>query len=155
MRLPTFSRAEAILWGGLAAGVLDIGMVFAIWAAKGVMPSGILQAIASSVMGLAAYEPANAQIAMPLGMVLHFFVSYVFAAAYVLAADRVPLLKTRPVPCGLGYGVIAYLAMTLVVVPLSRANFGPPADVWQLAQSLFVHLALFGLPIALAASRVR
>src|SRR5688572_2190571 len=103
MNMPTFSRTEAIVWGGLAAGILDIGTVFAIWAAAGVMPSGILQAIASSVMGLAAYEPANANVAVPLGMVLHFFISFVFAAAYVFAAERIPMLKTRPVLCGLVY----------------------------------------------------
>lgn len=155
MTLPTFSRTEAIVWGGLAAGILDIGTVFAIWAAEGVMPSGILQAISSSVMGLAAYEPANANVAVPLGMALHFFISFVFAAAYVFAADRFPVLKTRPVLCGLAYGVVAYLVMTYIVVPLSLANFGGPADAWRLAQSLFVHLVMFGLPIALAASRIR
>lgn len=155
MTLPTFSRAEAVLWGGLAAGVLDIGMVFAIWAMNGVMPSGILQAIASSVMGLAAYEPANAGIAVPLGLVLHFFISYVFAAAYVFAAGRAPILLARPVLCGLAYGAVAYVVMTFAVVPLSRANFGGPADAWRFAQSLFIHLFLFGLPIALVASRIR
>lgn len=155
MTLPFFSRTEAIVWGGLAAGILDIGTVFAIWAAEGVMPSGILQAISSSVMGLAAYEPANAGVAVPLGMVLHFFISFVFAAAYVFAAERIPMLKARPVLCGLVYGVVAYLVMTYIVVPLSLANFGGPADAWRLAQSLFVHLVMFGLPIALAASRVR
>ena len=155
MALPSFSRTEAIVWGGLAAGILDIGMVFAIWAAEGVMPSGILQAIASSVMGLAAYEPANAKLAVPLGLVLHFFISYVFAAAYVYAAGRLPVLMTRPILCGLVYGVLAYLVMTYIVVPLSLANFGGPADAWRLAQSLFIHLFLFGLPISLAASRIR
>jgi hypothetical protein len=119
------------------------------------MPSGILQAIASSVMGLAAYEPVNAGVAVPLGLGLHFFISYMFAAAYVYAAGRVPVLLTRPVLCGLAYGVVAYVVMTFVVVPLSRANFGGPADAWRLAQSLFIHLFLFGLPIALAASRTR
>jgi hypothetical protein len=58
-------------------------------------------------------------------------------------------------PLGLAYGLIAYVIMTFGVVPLSRADFGswaPP--LVNLAASLFIHLFLFGLPIALAASRI-
>ncbi len=153
MRLPTFNRTQAILWGGLAAGILDIGMVFAIWAAEGVAPADILRAIASALMDTAAYQGGTP--AALLGLFLHFLVSFVFAAAYVIVAGRLSILLTRPVLCGLVYGLIAYVVMVYVVVPLSLANFGPPASGLRMAQSLFVHTFLFGLPIALVASRIR
>jgi uncharacterized membrane protein YagU involved in acid resistance len=153
MTLPSFNRTQAILWGGLAAGILDIGMVFAIWAAEGVPPGDILRAIASAVMDTAAYQGGTP--AAWLGLFLHFFVSFAFAAAYVITASRVPMLQTRPVLCGIVYGLIAYAVMVYVVVPLSLANFGPPESMLRMAQSLSIHIFLFGLPIALAASRVR
>lgn len=154
MKLPNFTPIQAIFWGGLAAAVLDIGAVFAYWATQGVGPVGILQAIASSLMGPAAHEGGYGAAA--LGLFLHIFVSYVFAAAYVAAASRAPVLITRPVLCGLAYGVIAKVVMAEVVVPLSRATFGGgDPTLLQSAISWFIHLVLFGLPIALAANRIR
>lgn len=148
-----FGTTGAILWGGFAAGVLDIAAVFAFWAVKGVAPAAILQSIATSLLGREAF--ALGVTAVLLGLFLHFAVSYVFAAAYVLVSSRVRVLRLRPVRFGIAYGVVAYVVMSFVVVPLSRAEFGdwPPPPV-NLAASLFIHLFLFGLPIALAASRI-
>lgn len=148
-----FGTTGAILWGGFVAGVLDIAAVFAFWAARDVAPATILQSIATSVLGREAF--ALGAPAVLLGLFLHFAVSYVFAAAYVGVSSRVRLLRTRPVRFGIAYGAVAYMVMTFVVVPLSRADFGgwPPPPV-NLAASLFIHLFLFGLPIALAASRI-
>ena len=148
-----FSATRAILWGGLAAGVLDIAAVFAFWLGKGVGPITILQSIASSVLGREAFELGA--LAAFVGVGLHFAVSYAFAAAYVAASSRVPMLRSRPVKFGVAYGVVAYVIMTFVVVPLSRAEFGGwPPPLVNLAASLFIHLFLFGLPIAIAASRI-
>jgi len=153
MRQPAFSATSAILWGGLAAGVLDIAAVFAFWLVKGVGPLTILQSIATSVLGREAFELG--MFAVLVGVCLHFAVSYVFAAAYVAASSRMHVLRSRPVMSGVAYGVVAYLIMTFVVVPLSRADFGTwPPPLVNLAASLFIHLFLFGLPIALAASRI-
>jgi uncharacterized membrane protein YagU involved in acid resistance len=153
MRQPGFSATRAVLWGGLAAGVLDIAAVFAFWLVKGVGPLTILQSIATSVLGREAFELG--MFAVLVGVFLHFAVSYVFATAYVVASSRVPLLRSSPVLSGVAYGVIAYVIMTAVVVPLSRADFGDwPPPLINLAASLFIHLFLFGLPIALAASKI-
>lgn len=154
MKLPNFTPIEAVLWAGLAAAVLDISAVFAYWATQGVWPAGILQAIATSLMGPAAYEGGFG--AVMLGLFLHVLVSYVFAAAYIAAASRAPVLITRPIRCGLAYGVIAKVVMSEAVVPLSRATFGGgDPTLLQTAISWFIHLVLFGLPIALTASRIR
>jgi hypothetical protein len=154
MKKPTFSAAGAIWWGGLAAGILDLAAVLAFWAARDVSPAVILRSIASSVMGPAASDGGTA--AAFLGLFLHFAVSFAFAAAYVVISSRALLLRARPVAIGIAYGGVAYLVMSFVVVPLSRATFGTdwPPPLLNLAASLFIHLFLFGLPIALAASRI-
>lgn len=151
MKPPGLSPTQAISWGGLVAGLLDIGAVFAFWAARDVAPQTILQSIATSILGPAAFEGGAA--AATLGLFLHFAVSFTFAAAYVVASDRVPVLRSRPVVFGIAYGAVAYAAMTFVVVPLSLAEFGGwPPPLLNLAASLSIHLFLFGPPIAVAAS---
>ena len=73
------------------------------------------------------------------------------------AASQAAILGSRPVMSGLAYGLVAYAVMTFVVVPLSNATFGaswPPPPL-NLAASLFIHLVLFGLPIALAIRYVK
>jgi hypothetical protein len=40
------------------------------------------------------------------------------AATYALAAARVKLLYQRPVLCGVGYGLLLYVVMYRVVLPL-------------------------------------
>lgn len=149
-----FSAPGAILWGGLAAGVLDLAAVLAFWAAHGVAPVAILQSIASSLLGAQAFGGGLGAAA--LGLFLHFFVSFVFAGAYVAFSAWGLVMRAHPVVFGLLYGLVAAWVMTYAVVPLSRAGFGDaPPSIVNLSASLFIHLVLFGLPIALAASRIR
>lgn len=154
MQQGTISARSAVLLGGFAAGTFDLAAVCAFWAARDVPPVAILQSIASAGLGEGAFN-GGAGAAM-IGLVLHFGVSFVFAAAWVVAASHVRILRSRPAVCGVGYGIVAYLIMTFAVVPLSLAEFGawPPA-LLDLAASVFIHLFLFGLPIALVASRMR
>lgn len=153
MRHMTLSAPMAIVIGGLVAGTVNLAAVLAFWAARAVPPGVILQAIATSLLGPAARQQGLA--AEMLGLFLHFAVSFAFATAFVLVALRVPVLRRRPVVAGIGCGVVAYVIMTCIVVPLSRADFGrewPP--IADLAVSISIHLFLFGLPIALVASRM-
>jgi uncharacterized membrane protein YagU involved in acid resistance len=143
----------AVVWGAALAGALDIAAVFAFWAMRDVAPATVLQSIASAVLGRAAYEQGPGAAA--LGLALHFAVSLTFAAAYVVASGRVRVLRSRPAVFGLAYGALAYVIMTFVVVPLSLMDARPwPPPLVNLAASIFIHLFLFGLPIALVASRI-
>lgn len=149
------SPLSAIVWGALIAGVLDIAAVFAFWAVRNVSPGAILRSIASSLLGPAA-DAGGAAEAL-IGLTLHFAVSFAFAAAYVIASLRIPSLQARPLLLGPLYGIVAYVIMTFIVVPMSAATFkGPwPPPLENLAASLAIHLFLFGLPIAWFASRMR
>lgn len=153
VKLPTFSAGGAVIWGGLLAGALDLAAAFAITAAKGGAPVTMLQYIASARMGAGAFE--GGLPAALMGVFIHFGASLTFAAAYVVAATKAPLLRTAPLLWGAAYGLIVYAVMTFLVTPLSRAEAGAwPPPLPDLAVSLGAHLFLFGLPIALAASRM-
>ena len=142
--------ARAILIGGLAGGVLDLGFAFTAWALKGVGPADILRGIASGILGPAARAGF---VPVPLGLVCHFLLSFLFAAAFVLVAARVaPVGRQSPWLAGPLYGVAVYFVMNRVVLPLS--NFAVPAGGTSLSfADLASHMVLFGLPIALAAHR--
>ena len=85
-----------------------------------------------------------------LGLAVHYALMAVMAAVYVLVADRVTWLKRQPIVGGVGYGLITYVMMNLIVVPL---RFGAMPSTPAVVTQLFCHIVLVGLPIAFIARR--
>ena len=104
---------RALAAGTLAVGVLDILDAFIFFGLRGAKPIGILQSIASGVLGRAAYQ-GGMRTAM-LGLLLHFVIAFGVVAVYLVATDSVPALNRRPVVYGVIYGVAVYAVMNLIV----------------------------------------
>ena len=136
----------------LLAGTLDLLFACTWWAVQGVSPLRIGQSIAAGLMGPASFRGGAATAA--LGMGLHYAIALGMAAAYFVAARRLPALRTRPVACGALYGLLLYVVMNHVVVPLSAAGPGPDDTAWMLA-SIAAHVLLVGIPIAWLARDAR
>lgn len=172
---------SAILIGGLAAGVLDILYAFVVYGplSYGLSPVDVLHSVAAGWIGRDAARDGGVTTAA-LGLGSHFLIAGIMAAVYVVAATRLKALTERAVLGGLVYGLLLYVAMNYVVAPLSAAgangHFAASAEeAWQRLQSafsavrprydadfpwmipgtIFTHTVLVGLPIALAAKRVR
>ncbi len=148
---PRARAFDTIVLGGLTAGALDILDAFAMSLANGGTPVRVLHAIASGVLGRAAYE--GGAPAAALGLALHFLIATCAAAAYWLASVKLPILLRRPVVCGLLFGLAVWAFMYQVVLPIT---FGRPYVIPalpQLANQLGIHALGVGLPIALIASR--
>jgi hypothetical protein len=147
------SPGAYVLAGGLIAGTCDIVYACTFWAIKRqVSPQRILQSVASGLLGKAAFEGGAATAA--LGLFLHFFIATSMSVVYWLVARQWPLLRQRPVPCGVFYGILLYGIMNYIVVPLSA--FGPTSkDPLWIGLSIAVHMFLIGLPIALVTSRAQ
>lgn len=143
------SLARAILYGGLAVGVLDGLYAVVVWALRGVKPDRVFQGVAAGLLGRDSFEGGTSTAL--LGLLLHFFIALCVAAVYVLASRRLDVLTRRPVLCGLLYGVLVYLAMTFVVVPLSAARGGVPTLPMFFLNAV-AHALLVGLPVALFAA---
>jgi uncharacterized membrane protein YagU involved in acid resistance len=109
-----------ILLGGIIAGTLDIGAASWINSAK---PTRILQAIASGLLGKTAFDGGSATVA--LGLVLQWAMSIIIASIFVAAIQWRPLLKRHWVKAGLAYGVVIFLVMNYVVLPLSAIGHPP------------------------------
>ena len=136
-----------VLTGGLVAGTLDIVFAMTFWAWKADIPAvRILQSVAAGLLGEASFEGGLETAA--LGFALHFFIALTMAIVYYVAARRWPLLWRRAAPCGALYGLMLYVVMNLVVVPLSAASPGSRDPLWMVL-SIGVHIFLIGMPIAL------
>ena len=64
------------------------------------------------------------------------------------AAARIPALRRLWWLSGTLYGVILYLVMNAIVLPLRFGAPFPPADLARGAIALFPHIAFIGLPLA-------
>ena len=141
---------DAILFGGLAAGILD-----GLWAAgmtsfRGGSPMRMFQFIASGLIGRSSF---NGGIATSLlGVLLHFFIAFTLATIFYAASTKLPQLARQPFLWGPLYGILAYLGMNFVVVPLSLVA-RQPLTTGRVIQGMIVHMVLVGLPIALSARR--
>jgi hypothetical protein len=145
--------AQAILFGTLTVGVLDILDAFIFFGLRGVAPIRILQSIASGLLGREAYQGELSTAA--LGTLLHFFIAFVVVAVYYLASRRLPILVRRPWLFGPLYGLLVYAVMNLVVLPLSAAVTGPFPEGAVLVNGLLIHAFGVGLPSALFAGLAR
>jgi len=109
------SALHVVVYGGLAAGLLDIINATTFWFLySGAPPARILQAIAAGLLGKESF--AGGASTATLGLILHFLIAFGMAAVYWLACRRWPILLQRPVVAGRAYGIAAYLAMTHVVL---------------------------------------
>lgn len=165
-----------ILLGGVLAGAFDIIYAFIVYGplSYGVTPEQVLQSVAAGWIGRDASRAGGAETAA-LGLASHFLIASLMAAIYVFAAQRFRVLTTNWVLWGLVYGLILYVAMNYVVVPLSAAGGDgfAGADIgarlqesfsairphydgnypWMIPATIMTHTVLVGLPIAWAAQR--
>lgn len=137
-----------IIIGGLIAAILDIiyAMIMAVQA--GYTAVGILQAVASGLLGAAAFQGGIQTVA--LGLFLHSMILVIAAAIYCAVSLRFPMLLSRVITCGFLFGVLVYLFMNFVVLPLSAVPFKVTYTSWKLLQGFISHGILVGLPISMA-----
>lgn len=133
----------------LVAGTLDIlfAMILTVWYGREI--GSMLRYVGSGPIP-AAVDMGTAGAA--LGLLTHFALMAIMAAAFVLAARHWPVLLQKPVQWGLVYGLATYVAMNLLIVPLRFGTPLPPKTI-SIVTQLFAHIVLVGLPIAQIAAR--
>jgi hypothetical protein len=146
----TWSAARAILYGTLVVGILDGLDAVVYFGLRGVAPRRLFQGIATALLGPAAFH--GGLPAALLGVACHLCVAMSVVAVYYAVAGRAPLLTRRAIPCGALYGLLVYVAMNYVVLPLTLAYRTAPTPLF-VANGLFAHLFCVGIPTALIARR--
>ena len=152
MRTPTPLRASrAILYGTLVVGTLDaLDAVVFFGLRSGATPVRIFQGIAAGWLGRATYSGGLRTAA--LGVVTHYGIAFGIVVTYFVASRRVRLLTRHPIPCGLAYGLLAWLFMNRVVIPLSAIGTATWPVLPVLANGLLIHAFGVGLPSAVFAA---
>jgi hypothetical protein len=134
----------------LVAGTLDILFAIGLSVYFGRDPMGMLRYVASGPFPPAIEWGAAGSI---LGLIVHFTLMGIMAAAFAAAIGRWPALPSNPVGAGLLYGLATYVVMNWIVVPLRFDAPLPPSAI-SIATQLFAHIVLVGIPIALIVSRM-
>lgn len=145
---------RAIGLGGLIGGILDISDALVFYGMRGVPPQRLLQGISRGLLGPRAMQGGWATAT--LGLALHFLIAFTAAGVFYAASRKLQMLRERPIVSGLLYGVVVFLFMNMVVVPLSAIHRSPTAMLAFNVVSANAVLALMlfiGLPIALAVNR--
>jgi hypothetical protein len=87
-----------------------------------------------------------------LGLLLHYFIATTWATIYIFASRRLPLSR-HPFLWGSLYGLVVYIVMNYVVVPLSRIGPRPTPSIVPLINAIAALVLCIGIPIAFIARR--
>jgi hypothetical protein len=131
------------------SGTLDILFAIGLTLLFGREIGGMLRFVASGPVPPAiAWGTAGAA----LGLAVHFVLMGIMAPVYVLAASRMPDMIRRPLRWGLLYGLVTYVVLDLLVLPLRFPGAFPPKPL-SVATQLFAHVVLVGIVFALVTRR--
>lgn len=135
---------KPIVVATLVCGTLDILLAVILTLMRGKEPAGMLRFVASGPFPQATEMGASGSV---LGLAVHYGLMAIMVAIFVLVARSIPALTAQPLLWGLVYGLITYVAMNLIVVPLRFPAAWPPKAL-SIGTQLFAHIVLVGWPLA-------
>ena len=147
-----------VVAAGVVAGTIDIGAASLI---NRLRPVVILQAVASGLLGKGAF--AGGAATASVGLLIQWAISILIAAIYLMVTVPWPGMRRRWCLTGVLAGVVIFVIMNYLVVPLSAAPFRPHFGLHQLLTEFtpykfvanLLAMILFGLIVAVSARNVR
>ena len=140
-----------VLVAWLLAGTLDIATAVLYYVGpSSARAARLLKGIASGVLGARAFD-GGAATAL-LGLALHYLVALIWTVVFVVAIRSFGALRRHLVVSGIAYGVIVWLVMNLVVLPLSNVTRGP-FELRAAVIAAIILILCIGLPISLVIGR--
>ena len=139
-----------ILLATAIAGTLDIGLAAIQTAMAGKPVGNMLRGLASGPFPGAESWGRGGALA---GLGVHYAIMAVMAAVFLIARDRIPLVRQHVIPAALIYGVILWLVMYGLVLPLRFGMPFPSPKPKAIAFQLFAHVVLVGLTFGLVGRR--
>ena len=143
------SLLKPILLATLLCGTLDILLAIMLTLSRGKDVGDMLRFVGSGPFP-AATEMGSAGAF--LGLAVHFTLMAIMVAVFMIAARARPRLLDRPVASGLIYGLLTYVILDLIIVPLRFPAAWPPSSL-SITTQLFAHVVLVGLPTAFIARK--
>ena len=145
---------RAILYGTIVVGTIDAIDAFVFFGLRsGSTPTRIFQSIAGGWVGRASYAGGARTVA--IGATTHYLIAFGIVLTYFLLSRYARVLVRHPIVCGIVYGLLVYLVMNRVIIPLSAIGPGPWPALPVLANGLLIHAFGVGPPAALFAAAAR
>ncbi|HXU31712.1 MAG TPA: hypothetical protein VN851_14150 [Thermoanaerobaculia bacterium] len=137
-----------VLLGGFVAGCFDILYAIISWTLHDPprSPLWVLQSVATGLLGAKSFDggvPAGL-----LGLFCHFVIAFGASFTFYFASRKIRLLSERPILSGAIFGILVFLFMNWVVIPLAACPFTIPFTAKVLAKGFISHALLIGIPIA-------
>lgn len=151
---PPRSPIRSILAAGILVAFFDIAYVWIYYVGmlKVINTERLFQSIATGLLGPAAFQ--GGWPTALLGGALHLTIGWTWAAAYWCLGRLWPPLalltndRAGRIVVGFAYGAVIWLAMDLVVLPLSHAR-PTPISSWSFLRDLVEHVLILGPSVTL------
>jgi hypothetical protein len=131
------------------SGSLDILFAMILTVAFGRQIPGMLRYVGSGPFPQAMDMGTTGAV---IGLVVHFALMAIMAAVLMAYLRHNPAQLDNAAMVGVIYGLLTYVVMNLVVVPL-RFHTPLPPKTLSIATQLFAHICLVGIPMALIAKK--
>ncbi len=139
---------KIILWTAFLAGTLDIlSAIINTYLQFNISPGRVFRFIASGVFGDEAYSGGAEMIAA--GVLFHYSIALIWTAIFFFIFMKVKLPSGYKYIFGLLYGILVWLVMNLIVIPLSNTPQHPLTFRGVLLGVLFL-MFFIGLPVSLS-----
>ena len=133
----------------LISGTLDILFAMILTLLYGREIPNMLRYVASGPFPSATDMGASGAV---LGLIVHFTLMAIMASVFMAAARARPAIVDKPVLTAIGYGLLTYVVLDLLVVPLRFPAAWPPKTM-SIATQLFAHIVLVGFVFVAVARR--
>ena len=145
-------RIRAFFWIGLVAGTLDITENLVFNSFRGITPWRVFQYIASGSIGMQSFQSGWNSVALGVG--IHYAIAFTWTGIFFVGALKFPAITRRPILSGIVFGVVVYLVMNFIVLPLTRVPH-PPAAITVVSRinAVLALIVCIGLPISLMTRR--
>ena len=140
------------LVAGAGAGLVS-GVALAAFAAFAEVRAGQPVSATYAFLASAVGGPAlgDGPSAVPVGVLVLFAGTLLWAFGYVYGAQQQPQLVSRPLISGAGFGLIVWFVMQAVLV--GAGHFTQPT-IYTFDRDMVAFLLFFGIPLAFTASRL-
>jgi uncharacterized membrane protein YagU involved in acid resistance len=140
---------KPVLVATLIAGTLDILFAMILTVAFGGEIPNMLRFVASGPFPTASDMGSGGAV---LGLAVHFALMAIMAIVFMWLVRAWPQWLDKPWLTALAYGLVTYVAMNLIVVPL-RFHTPLPPKTLSIVTQLFAHIVLVGLTFVFVARR--
>jgi hypothetical protein len=142
------SRWKPLLAISLLAGTLDALGAIIVYQTN---PDRLFRFIASGAFGAGrAFSDGTSMVVW--GILFHYFIALIWTAIFFFMYSKLAIARWNIIVTGMLYGMFVWIAMNMIVLPLSQIAQGP-FNVRAALVGLAIIIVAIGIPIAFLTRR--